>query len=66
MADIDGHVPYSNKDIIGQKRVLIEKFLNFSIRHPRLTLCSIKFSSRLKNNRLTAGLWQRLRRNINR
>ena len=66
MADIDGHVPYSNKDIIGQKRILIEKFLNFSIRHPRLALCSIKISSRLKNNRLTASLWQRLRRNINR
>ena len=66
MANIDGHVPYSNKNITGQKRVLIEKFLNFLIRHPRLALCSIKLSSLLKNNRLTAGLWQRLRRNINR
>lgn len=66
MADIDGHVPYSNKDITGQKRVLIEKFLIFLIRHPRLALYSIKLSGLLKNNRLTAGLWQRLRRNINR
>lgn len=57
--------PVGDKYIIGNKRVLVEKFLKFIIKHPRLGLLIINISNFIKHNKLTSSLWTKLRRSIN-
>ena len=62
---IEAKCEYSSVDIIGRKRYQIEKFLHTIIQRPQLCLATLKLLTFAKQNRVTAKLWQSLRRNIN-
>ena len=61
----DGDIPLSSPDIVGNKRVKLEKLLHFLIHRPKLAIRFIGFTSRIKNSRLFASLWQFARRHLN-
>ena len=56
---------FSNKNIIGSKRYQIEKILAFLLNHPRIAVSFMSVSNCIKNGRLTAGMWRKLRSIIN-
>ena len=56
---------FSNKNIIGHKRCQIEKILAFLLDHPKLAVSFMSISNSIKNSRLTAGMWRKLRSIIN-
>ena len=62
---VEAECEYSNVDIVGRKRYQIEKFLHTIIQRPQLCLATLKLLTFAKQNRITAKLWQSLRRSIN-
>ena len=56
---------FSNKNIIGSKRYQIEKVLAFLLNHPRIAVSFMSVSNCIKNGRLTASMWRKLRSIIN-
>lgn len=56
---------FSNKNIIGNKRYQIEKILAFLLNHPRIAVSFMSIGNCVKNSRLTAGVWRKLRNIIN-
>lgn len=60
----DGQASLSHPSVIGRSKVRLEHLLRHLIRHPRLALYFIGLSNTIKYNRLTTGLWHRLKRKL--
>lgn len=65
IAKCDGDAPLSDSTVIGKKRYQVEKMLHYLVHHPSQALGVIDVTMKIKNNHITANLWQALRRSIN-
>ena len=63
--DKEVNLSFSNKNIIGGKRHQIEKILAFLLGHPRVAVSFMSINNHIKNSKLTAGVWRKLRSIIN-
>lgn len=64
--DKEVNLSFSNKNIIGGKRYQIEKILAFLLDHPRVAVSFMSINNHIKNSKLTASVWRKLRNIINR
>lgn len=64
--DKEVNLSFSNKNIIGSKRYQIEKILAFLLNRPRTAVSFMSIGNHIKNSKLTAGAWRKLRNIINR
>lgn len=63
--DKEVNLSFSNKSIIGGKRYQIERILAFLLDHPRVAVSFMSINNHIKNSKLTAGMWRKLRSIIN-
>lgn len=63
--DKEVNLSFSNKNIIGGKRYQIERILAFLLDHPRVAVSFTSINNQIRNGKLTAGVWRKLRNFIN-
>lgn len=63
--DKEVNLSFSNKNIIGGKRYQIERILAFLLDHPRVAVSFMSINNQIRNGKLTAGVWRKLRNFIN-